>query len=162
MPGPFLNISFLCGVVFYLYKDRITWSYWIFIASIAFIYILFSFSRGTDIFSVPALAYVTVFLGLTSPKKHILLQGADYSYGVFLYGYPIQQALAYFGGWSLNWMLNGLVASVAASAFAAFSWRFVEKPALNIRKYILLLEEVILEFWEDTRRKFLAIFQRAS
>lgn len=91
------------------------------------------------------MGYVTVFLGLTSPRKLGVLRGADYSYGVFLYGYPIQQAFVALGPWAHNWWLNGIVCSIVAACFAAFSWRFIEKPALKLRKQVTWLENLSLQ-----------------
>lgn len=84
--------------------------------------------------TVPMLAYITVFLGLTPLPKLRIINKGDYSYGIYLYSCPIQQ--------TLNWLLPDIrsnafnfLASLALTAlFAAFSWHFIEKPALKLRK----------------------------
>ena len=54
----------------------------------------------------------------------------DWSYGIFLYGAPVQQSLVAL--WhDLPPLLLFLVGTVAATALAALSWRFVEQPALR-------------------------------
>jgi peptidoglycan/LPS O-acetylase OafA/YrhL len=56
----------------------------------------------------------------------------DLSYGVYLYGWPIQQALHALFPAASAWTL--LVPSLVLSAIvAAASWVFVEKPALGIK-----------------------------
>lgn len=54
----------------------------------------------------------------------------DYSYGVYIYAFPIQQSLAALvPGLSLIGM--NIYASTLSLAFAVLSWRLVEKPALR-------------------------------
>jgi peptidoglycan/LPS O-acetylase OafA/YrhL len=48
-------------------------------------------------------AYMTIYLGLLNPGRQKLLLSGDYSYGIFLYGYPIQQAVAAFGPVMHEW-----------------------------------------------------------
>jgi len=143
--GNLLICAFLLGVSFYLYKDRVLWDGRIFAASIALILLSYWFTSFGDFVAIPAMGYVTVFLGLTSPRKLSILRGADYSYGVFLYGYPIQQAFAALAPWTHNWFLNGIVSSVVVIFFAAFSWTLIEKPALKLRKQITWLENLRLQ-----------------
>ncbi|QZO01501.1 acyltransferase family protein [Chenggangzhangella methanolivorans] len=75
-----------------------------------------------------------VYLGLSRRLEFRILKGRDYSYGVYLYGYPLQQALIQLfpGVWSVA---TFFAASVAASlAMAAFSWNVIEKPILRLRR----------------------------
>jgi peptidoglycan/LPS O-acetylase OafA/YrhL len=143
--GNLLICAFLVGVTFYLYKDKVLWDARIFLASVAMIFWAYWFTAFGDFIAIPAMGYVTVFLGLTSPRKLGVLRGADYSYGVFLYGYPIQQAFVALGPWAHNWLLNGIVCSIVATCFAALSWRFIEKPALKLRKQVTWLENLSLQ-----------------
>ncbi|MBX5241429.1 acyltransferase [Rhizobium sp. NLR22b] len=149
--GNLLIGAFLVGVTIYLYRDKILWDVRIFIAAVAVILWAYWFSSFGDFVAIPAIGYVTVFLGLTSPRKLGVLQGADYSYGVFLYGYPIQQAFVALGPWAHNWWLNGIVCSIIVTCFAAFSWRFIERPALELRKQVTWLENLYLQ--RGTRRE---------
>jgi peptidoglycan/LPS O-acetylase OafA/YrhL len=41
--------------------------------------------------------------------------------------------------------LNGIVCSIVATGFAALSWRFIEKPALKLRKQVSWLENLSLQ-----------------
>lgn len=84
--------------------------------------------------TTPLLAYLTVFLGLTSLPKLGIVTNGDYSYGIYLYSCPIQQ--------TLNWLLpdirsnafNFFVSLALTALFAAFSWHVIEKPTLRLRK----------------------------
>ncbi|MDP3660246.1 acyltransferase [Phenylobacterium sp.] len=62
-------------------------------------------------------------IGVVRPGK----LPADLSYGVYIYAFPLQQALAHYG------MLNFASAMAATLPFAAASWFLVEKPALGLK-----------------------------
>jgi peptidoglycan/LPS O-acetylase OafA/YrhL len=57
----------------------------------------------------------------------------DYSYGVYLYAFPIQQALVLS---HLEWSVLGLIATAASLTFvlAVCSWHWLEQPALRWHK----------------------------
>lgn len=58
----------------------------------------------------------------------------DLSYGVYIYAFPVQQALV---PWSLEtpipWLTNFLIATPITFLLAWLSWHFVERPALNLK-----------------------------
>ena len=135
LPGELLVACFLSGVSLFLYKDRLPWSRSLCVLSGAASALLFGFIPFGDFVAVPVVAYFTVSLGVTNAKKLRLLQGADYSYGIFLYGFVLQQAVAATLPWAREWWINILLCVPAAIGVAAISWHFIEKPALNLRRY---------------------------
>jgi peptidoglycan/LPS O-acetylase OafA/YrhL len=66
-----------------------------------------------------------------------LLFGGDYSYGLYLYGFPIQQAVASAGNWIHHWYINFGIALPLAAGVAYFSWNYLKKPFLS-RKALLV------------------------
>lgn len=56
----------------------------------------------------------------------------DWSYGLFLYGFPVQQVLAMFGLASAGIAVFALTSTIVSLAFAGLSWFWVERPALAI------------------------------
>ena len=56
----------------------------------------------------------------------------DLSYGIYLYGWPIQSTIAFFIARAINpWALSAVTLVLAAAA-ASVSWTFIEKPALAL------------------------------
>ena len=84
--------------------------------------------------TAPLLGYVVIYLGLSPRLEFKILKGRDYSYGVYLYGYPLQQTMIQlFPG--VTSVATFFAMSVAASlAMASFSWNVIEKPILRLRR----------------------------
>ncbi|HEY8007482.1 MAG TPA: acyltransferase [Methylocella sp.] len=142
--GPFsdslLLVSFLCGVSAYLYRDKIVWSLPMFtgalIASIVFLWFV-------PLGAYPAivtLTYVTIYFGLTNFKRYWLIRGADYSYGMYLYGSVVLQLFVWLAA-PRFWWISALVCVPASALLAAFSWHFIEKPAQSTRKHLAVGEK---------------------
>lgn len=81
----------------------------------------------------PLLAYAVIAAGLS---KRLRLPGlkADYSYGVYVSGYPIQQTILALVPGLQSVALFFALSAAASLAYAALSWRLVEKPALELRR----------------------------
>ncbi|MEV0976125.1 acyltransferase [Streptomyces sp. NPDC049915] len=81
---------------------------------------------------IPAFAYVLVWLAvrLPAPFRRIGARN-DYSYGIYIYGFPVQQTLALLG-WT-RWGIGAYLALtlVFTLLLAAASWHLVERPALR-------------------------------
>jgi peptidoglycan/LPS O-acetylase OafA/YrhL len=88
---------------------------------------------GTVAFVVPALILPYLVLMVAYRTGHWLPKGAgDYSYGVYIYAFPVQQTLAVILALKSGWSMLVLAAPITL-AFAALSWRFVEAPALRLK-----------------------------
>jgi peptidoglycan/LPS O-acetylase OafA/YrhL len=80
------------------------------------------------------LAPIVIIFGILSTPyiNSISAVLGDFSYGIYIYGFPIQQTLMHyyhFNFWEL--MLASIPLSVL---FGALSWHFVEKKALQLKK----------------------------
>ncbi len=143
-----LGPAFMAGAVLYLYRDKVPDSGWL-AAGFIVVYVLGSalpiFGQGEARFShflpgstnvmAPALAYPLVWLGIHLPS---LLQrvGArnDYSYGVYIYGWPVMQLLGIWGVQHWGYAAFAASAVVGSVGLAVVSWHLVEKRALSLKK----------------------------
>ena len=75
------------------------------------------------------------FLGVTKLPRLPFFHRGDYSYGIYLYGWPVMQAMR---GWLPNAGATPLglwlISVVPITLFAAFSWHTIEKPILRLRR----------------------------
>jgi peptidoglycan/LPS O-acetylase OafA/YrhL len=128
-----LVVSYLFGNLLYLWKDRIPYSAIMFGACLC-IGLLFVRVSGLTYLASLCLVYCIIFLGLTPLPKIPVLSRGDYSYGIYLYGFPMQQLVAYSFPGMHEWYWSIMLALPLAIAVAVFSWTFVEKPCLDLRK----------------------------
>jgi len=82
------------------------------------------------------LAYVTVFLGMLNPPRNRIVLSGDYSYGVYLFAFPIQQTYFYFLRDNHDYAAHMAVSITCAILYACFSWWLVEKPILSRRRQV--------------------------
>jgi peptidoglycan/LPS O-acetylase OafA/YrhL len=66
-----------------------------------------------------------------------LLQNGDYSYGIYLFNFPIQQSLVHWFPALREWWMLLLVATPLTILFAAASWHWIEKPSLKLKNRFL-------------------------
>lgn len=151
--GIVLVASFLAGVAFYGFRHRLPHDGRIAAAATIATMGLLLLPGGGALVAAPA-AYVTVYVGSLAFRPMPLTKYGDYSYGLYLFGYPLQQTFASFGSWAHHWWLNLLVCLPAAAVMAVFSWHVVEKPALKARGRLSLLEDRFLALRSDLRSRW--------
>jgi peptidoglycan/LPS O-acetylase OafA/YrhL len=132
LDGALLVVSFLAGVLLFRFSGSIPWSRGLFAASVV-LAVASSWSGLGQAFSSLPIAYMTVYLGLLNPPRAKLLFSGDYSYGLYLYGYPLQQAVASYGPATRHWYINLAIALPLAALVAVCSWWGVERRALELK-----------------------------
>ncbi|ODT65224.1 MAG: hypothetical protein ABS75_32535 [Pelagibacterium sp. SCN 63-23] len=72
--------------------------------------------------------------GCLAPGALAWTQGTDISFGLYLFGWPVQQALVHWFAWTPQLVGLHIVLSFAiVLPLAWLSWRLIEKPALALR-----------------------------
>ena len=89
---------------------------------------------------VPGLTFmvVTPYVVLVSPYRTTRMirlprRMGDYSYGTYLYGFPIQQTISHLTHLTSGWLMFVISLPLSLAA-GALSWRFVESPALSLKR----------------------------
>jgi len=120
-----LVLSFLFGISLYMLRDRVTFNWPLFGFALCASWFCFMQVETTYLAPLPV-AYATVFLGLLNPRKTLLVAGADYSYGMYLYGFPVQQAMYYLFPECRAWYVNLIASLLLTGLLAYLSWTFLE------------------------------------
>jgi peptidoglycan/LPS O-acetylase OafA/YrhL len=84
-----------------------------------------------------AVPYLVIVFAFKAPAIFRKVNGFDYSYGIYIYAFPIQQMLSPLGvrlGWPWSVVLLTSVAATITSA--AISWHCIEEPALRLKRFI--------------------------
>jgi peptidoglycan/LPS O-acetylase OafA/YrhL len=123
---------FFAGMVAYVYRQSIPLK----LMPVILLWLGFALTRPgapSSIFLFAALVY-SVFWFAYVPAGRIrnFNKLGDYSYGIYIYAYPIQQSLVFIFKDLEPLMLFGLTLLVTLP-FAMVSWHFIEKPFLERR-----------------------------
>jgi peptidoglycan/LPS O-acetylase OafA/YrhL len=121
------ELFFMGGMLLYSWRDRVHING---LAATAFLMIFLVFR---DTAAAQPLFYVTFVYGVlwagSTPALRRFVPRNDYSFGIYIYGFMMQQSVA-----SVAPHLNHVQATLVAAPFillcAAASWHFVERPVL--------------------------------
>jgi peptidoglycan/LPS O-acetylase OafA/YrhL len=140
-PGALLVPNFLLGAALFLLRDYIPYSKVLFMLCAATVLLSGFFLPEesyagvptVSVFLMPVYAYLVLFIGVTKIPRMPLFSRGDYSYGVYLYGFPIQQALVATLKIDSPFLLFFMTIPIVV-ILAVFSWHLVEKPTLRFRR----------------------------
>lgn len=94
------------------------------------------FPTSTDVLSWIVLPYAVLALGLAStPLLRRSSRFGDFSYGLYLYAFPVQQATIALLG-TLGLALNAVLVTAVTGLLAIASWHLVEAPSLVVKAKI--------------------------
>ena len=139
-----LYMGFMVGALAYLYRYRIPYDGRILLVALTVV----GLTGAADLLSLtdlpvfpimnvlalPALTYVVVYLGMSNLWGSGLVRRADYSYGIYLYGWPLQQVLVALLPGLKSPTAHVLLVMPLVIAVAILSWHAVERPVLVFRK----------------------------
>jgi peptidoglycan/LPS O-acetylase OafA/YrhL len=125
-----LAAFFLVGSLCYINRDRVPANGWLFLGTAAAAWLC----RPTPVYPYAfALAEITfAFWFAYRSRWYGFNRFGDYSYGIYLWGFPMQQVVAGRMPASSP-RLYAACSLPLATAMAALSWHLVEKPAIALK-----------------------------
>jgi peptidoglycan/LPS O-acetylase OafA/YrhL len=148
-PTPFMELSlpFVIGACCYVFGRYLPLSF-VFVVLLAGVAALL---HGTAVYReafICALAYAVFWLAaIERPTLRAYNQLGDYSYGMYIFAFPIQQSIAaLMPGVSPGALIPAALALTIPCAVA--SWHFVEKPALAHRHRV---GHRLTLYWQQVR-----------
>lgn len=130
---PHVMPSFLAGVAFYVYRRNVPASLALFTALLGLAWLGRDLPLHSELVRV-VIAYGALTVATRSSRlgKWIATKG-DHSYGLYLYGWPVTQMVAWIMPGIGVGALLALVMPITA-LFAMASWRWIEQPMLYASK----------------------------
>lgn len=131
-----LGFFFASGAVLYMHRDSIP-----LLRSVALVLVAVLLCS----LLLPSVNLRLLLLGLATPYLVIFAalvpsgvirrynRLGDYSYGLYIYGFPVQQMLVVLAGGAMSVFSNAVSALAIAGACAALSWHLLESRALRIK-----------------------------
>jgi peptidoglycan/LPS O-acetylase OafA/YrhL len=129
-------LFFVCGMLFYLFREKIIINP---ILCLVLIGIWLAYKRDDNGFSqflfYISFIYFILYVSQTKLLLNIKLTG-DYSYGVYIYGFVIQQTIAFL--FPKLTAYNSMIFTIPITLILAIlSWHFIEKPSLDyVHRYL--------------------------
>lgn len=145
-------MAFLAGVGVHLYRGAIPYTHALGAGAMLISFIFLEFPDGQYIAAFP-IAYQTVWLGLMRPPR---LPFGDWSYGVYLFHFPIEQTIAHLFPGLGHWWAMALAASLPTALCAGLSWTLIERPILRRKARILSAADrtcAVARDWMRARRR---------
>ncbi|MGW2251883.1 acyltransferase family protein [Kitasatospora sp. NPDC001660] len=128
-----LGFAFLLGTACRLYAERVPVDDRLALAAALALAATLRWG-GFGAIGQPALVYLLFWAAARLPRWCRRLDGTgDYSYGVYIYGFPVEQALALVGCAAYGQPAFLACALTVTGVLAALSWHAVEEPAMRLR-----------------------------
>jgi peptidoglycan/LPS O-acetylase OafA/YrhL len=126
---------FLSGSLYYLFFQGKSIPWWISLLCVLFFYVTRDthLSNAGSVLLIPSLVFAIAFI---PGKLNSFGKRGDFSYGVYIYGWPVQATLAALIGSFGHPLLFFAISATAVLIPAYLSWTYIEKPALSLKKYL--------------------------
>jgi peptidoglycan/LPS O-acetylase OafA/YrhL len=130
-----LGFVFLLGASAYLYRDRVPIHP--VLAGIAVVVVAVTTRFGGWYpFGLPAFAYLTIFAACVLPRwLHGIGRARDYSYGVYIYAWPVEDFLALLRVNRFGFVVYVAACLAGTLALAVASWHLIERPAMSLKSW---------------------------
>lgn len=131
-----LGCLFFSGVLLALLKDKLPLHWGVTLAAVIFIIMAFLLGRGD--WHYPAFVYLLLWpyslisAGLLLRRFHFLNR-FDVSYGVYIYGFVVQQCMVFLLPGLTDPVLFMLLSIVVSFCVGLLSWTLVERPFLRLK-----------------------------
>lgn len=122
---------FAAGVMMYIFRSRIVLNWKLAAGALVLTVIFLRFGFYHMFFPLLG-GYIVLFLGMQERMGLAAMNGRDYSYGFYIYAFPIQLLAASFGPPQQAWWINVLLSAPPTLLCAILSWHLIEKPSLAL------------------------------
>lgn len=129
------GLYFLAGMVLLFHKDSLPLNLWTLVSTLAIYGIALHVPFGglSSYICLPI-----IILSFAFAPQLAWLNGAgrygDFSYGMYIYAFPVQQAIVHFSGSQISLVMMGVLSVGCTLPFAIASWHLVEKPFLKLKQ----------------------------
>lgn len=128
-----LLMFFLIGCIACLFKDKITFNKKVVMMGLITIFVSMVYGGFKPLFAVFG-SYIILYLAfLPQSRLSKITSFGDFSYGIYLYAFPIQQLVTFWYGGQTSVLANFSISMPITLVFAVISWNIVEKNSLKLK-----------------------------
>jgi peptidoglycan/LPS O-acetylase OafA/YrhL len=129
---------FSMGMLIYLFRKNIIHNGWFALISFVVVALTIKTHYFTYFLSIFG-SYLIFYLAFNNKLKFYNFgKYGDFSYGLYIYGFPVQQMVVHLSHNQLSILESFLISFPITLVFAFLSWRIVEKNALKLKKVSII------------------------
>lgn len=128
----YTGVYFWAGAMLYHFNFKKYFSFETFVISFIMLIFLFQWNTIYSWVSYFLIPFVVLSFGFSSCKYLHFFNKADYSYGLYIYAFPVQQIFVYLYP-SSSIYIHLVVGFIITMILAIFSWHLIEKPSLKFK-----------------------------
>lgn len=137
---------FSAGMMLFTFRKAITLNKWFVLFSFMMLYLGACYGGIKELFIFFG-SYIVIYFAYTPIwKLSNFSKLGDFSYGLYIYAFPIQQLLTYLHGGKMNYFSNFIISFILTLIVSVLSWHFVEKRVLNLKKVNLVSHFLPMKF----------------
>jgi peptidoglycan/LPS O-acetylase OafA/YrhL len=121
---------FFAGSLLFIFKDKINWSFKYFLIS-AIVIVLGIIANLFPLVGPIFFSFFILYLGLRLPITNLTKRMGDFSYGIYIYSWPIQKLLTIAGINQFGIFVYGGLSLILSIGAGYLSWNLVEKKFLK-------------------------------
>jgi peptidoglycan/LPS O-acetylase OafA/YrhL len=125
---------FAFGMLFALFGKKIPIDDRLAIGAIVVAFGTYAFG-GWLVYGQYAFCYFLMWVAIRATKLQHWDKYGDFSYGVYIFAWPVMTFVAYFGLEKDGWLLYHVVVIAACHILAFISWHLIEKPAMSLKDW---------------------------
>lgn len=148
LPEQFMRLfsMFFMGSMFYVWRDKIYLSPKLFFPALALLFISMLNKDTYYITYYLFLPFIIFYIAyIPSGVIRNFNKMGDYSYGLYIYAFPVQQSIiALISDISIIQLI--VLSFIVTFVLAYLSWHLVEKKCLMMKKQYIIIEEYLLNF----------------
>lgn len=130
-----LTFTFMLGATLAIYSHKIAYGNGLGIFSGVVLLLTLRYGGFLTLGTIAG-AYFVMYLAARLPRQlHWIGAKNDYSYGVYIYGFLVQQVMAHLGWHKLGYLPYALLALVVTFGLAWLSWHGIEKRAMALKDW---------------------------
>lgn len=125
---------FAFGMLFALFGDKIPiddriMCFGVVLAILAYV------NGGWNVWGQYAFLYVLMWIAVRATALNNWEKYGDFSYGIYIFAWPVMTFSAFFGLHETGWFVYHLVIVIVTHILAFCSWHLIEKPAMSLKNW---------------------------
>lgn len=126
---------FAAGMLMYAYRQKIKLNNWYAAISLFMLVLSANFGGFNYMFLIFGSYLIMYFVYNPKIKLNNFAKYGDFSYGLYIYAFPVQQTVTYFANGNISVIGNFSISFVVSLLLSFISWHLIEKNALKLKRH---------------------------